>query len=261
MPELPDVEYFRHYFNATSLHQCIAGTHVQSPSLLVKTSPQGLGRALKHNRFESTQRHGKYLFAELSSGKWLVLHFGMSGRLDYGKRSGEPPEYTQLAVEFENGYQLDYVAPRKLGRIALSDSPEAWVRQQDLGPDALAISEDEFVRMGNERHGRIKSWLMDQHSIAGIGNEYSDEILFQCGIHPKRELDALDRKGLERLHKNLRSILQTAIEKKADPEELPPSFLLPHRKQGGHCPGCDTQLKTVEVSGRTAWFCPQCQGR
>lgn len=259
MPELPDVEQFRRYFNATALHQHIARVHVQGPSLLVATSPQGLGRALHKKTFQSAARHGKYLFAELNDSKWLVLHFGMSGHLEYAQRDGGAPEYTQFSVDFDNGYQLDYVAPRKLGRIALADSPGDWVAQQQLGPDALAIGEEQFVRLASERHSEVKPWLMDQHNIAGIGNYYSDEILYQSGIHPKHKLADLDESDFKMLYRALHSVLETAIEKKADPEKLPRSFLLPQRRKGGHCPACDTKLETTKVGGRTAWYCPHCQ--
>ncbi|WP_323843803.1 Fpg/Nei family DNA glycosylase [Microbulbifer magnicolonia] len=261
MPELPEVELFRRYFNATALHQSIDRTQVLAPSLLVDASPQGLGRALKRNRFQSTSRHGKYLFAQLDTGKCLVLHFGMSGRLDYGKRDRGPPEYTRFSVRFESGYQLDYVAPRKLGRIALTDSPEAWVAQRQLGPDALAIGEEEFVHLAGGRRAGVKSWLMDQQSIAGIGNEYSDEILFHAGMHPQRKLTELRKSDFGRLFKKMRAVLQTAIDSDVDAEQLPRAFLLPHRHRDGRCPGCDVRLETVKVAGRTAWFCPKCQQR
>lgn len=258
MPELPDVEQFRRYFNATALYQRIRQIHVQGPELLVDTSPQGLGRALKDQRFESTARRGKYLFAGLDGGSWLVLHFGMSGRLHYAK-SGDRPRYTQLSVEFENGSELDYVAPRKLGRIALADSPQDWSAARQLGPDALQIGEEDFLELAGGRRGQIKSWLMDQHSIAGIGNYYSDEILYQCRIHPKRKLDTLEKSDYRKIYRKMRSILETAIDKNAEPGELPNSFLLPQRRKGGHCPRCDTVLKTIEAAGRTAWYCPHCQ--
>ncbi|WP_308367995.1 MULTISPECIES: DNA-formamidopyrimidine glycosylase family protein [unclassified Microbulbifer] len=258
MPELPDVENFRRYFNATSLHQRISRVHVEEPALLFETSPQGLGRALKRRDFQSTRRHGKYLFADTGE-RWLVLHFGMSGSLHYSKKDAGRPKYTRLSIEFENDHQLAYTAPRKLGRIALADSPEEWIEARELGEDALDISEEQFLQKLSKRRGQVKSWLMDQHSLAGIGNIYSDEILFQTGLHPKHSLQDLDEEDRKQLYRTISSVLKTAIEKKAEPERMPDKFLLPHRKQGGHCPACGATLKSLSAAGRTAWYCPRCQ--
>lgn len=260
MPELPDVETYRRYLDATSLHQRIAQVQVESPSILFETSPQGLGHALKHKSFQSTQRRGKYLFIAVDSDKWLVMHFGMSGELRYFKNEAETPDFTRCLITFENGFHLAYIAPRKLGRIALTDSPQTWINDNSLGPDAYGLSEKEFIELATKVRGTIKSWLMDQSHIAGIGNIYSDEILFQAGIHPKRSVNNLDKADWNKLYKAMRHVLETAIGVGADPEELPTGFLLPHRKKGGHCPKCGSTVVSVKVGGRTAWYCPHCQG-
>ncbi len=260
MPELPDVEVYRRYINATSLHQPIERIHVQSPSILVETTPQGLGYALKDKSFHSTQRHGKYLFIDVGNGKWLLIHFGMTGDLKYFKHEDDTPAYTNLLIAFENGFHLAYIAPRKLGRIALIDSPQTWINENGLGQDALDLTEAEFIERAAPRRGGIKSWLMDQSSIAGIGNIYSDEILFQAGIHPTVSVRSLNKAALVRLYKTMLDVLKTAISAEADPDKMPSGFLLPNRKEGGHCPKCDTPLKAAKVVSRTAWYCPHCQG-
>lgn len=260
MPELPDVEYYRRYFNATALRQRIAHIHMHEPRLLEATSPQGLGRALKGRHFVSTQRHGKYLFAETDGDNWLVLHFGMSGELHYTKNGESEPEHTQFSIEFGNFHRLDYIAPRKLGHIALVKSPQYCIEAKTLGPDALAIDEETFVEQAAKRRGGIKAWLMDQHSLAGIGNLYSDEILFQCRLHPRTAVADLDDKDLSRIYRTTQRVLEKAIECKADPAQLPESFLLPHRHTGGLCPRCNGALGYIDSAGRTAWLCPGCQG-
>lgn len=259
MPELPDVEINKRYLDATALHQTITRVHVKAPGLLSGTSPQGLGRALSHHRFESTQRHGKYLFVHLETGTWLVLHFGMTGRLAYYKHAQNQPAYTRLCVDFDNGYHLAYTAPRKLGCIALSDDPDDVIAAHHLGPDAHALDFEHFRKRIVGRRGAVKSCLMNQKVIAGIGNIYSDEILFQAGIHPQRQLNELGQDELKRLFQCLRKILDQAIAAQADASRLPGSFLLPHRHKTGHCPVCHTRLRTVTVSGRTAYYCDTCQ--
>ncbi|WP_237060539.1 Fpg/Nei family DNA glycosylase [Microbulbifer sediminum] len=259
MPELPDVEVYRRYFDSTALHQAIQHVRVPGPELLVDTTPQALGRALHGAAFRKTERHGKYLLAHLDSGKCLVLHFGMSGDLAYCQAGNRTPQYTQLEIDFANNSRLAYRCPRKLGHIALADSPNAWIRSHELGPDALRISEREFLRLSGSGHGRAKSWLMDQRQIAGIGNYYSDEILFQCLIHPASELAELNKSNRERIFNVMQRVLHKAIDCNADPEALPESYLLPHRGKDGHCPRCGGNLEQMTIGGRTAWYCPGCQ--
>jgi formamidopyrimidine-DNA glycosylase len=259
MPELPDVELYRRYLDATSLHQPFDHVEVEALRVLEDTTPQALGRRLKGHRLEDTRRHGKYLFATLDSGGALVLHFGMTGRLEYSRKAHDPPRHTACLFHFGNGGQLAYVAPRKLGHVALTDSPAHFIEDRALGPDALEIDWDTFRAAAGKRRGGVKSWLMDQQRIAGIGNVYSDEILFQAGIHPKQAVRDLDDDELRDLHRAIREVLTAAIEAKADPEHMPPGFLLPHRGEGGRCPRCRTGVKKIRASGRTAWYCPACQ--
>jgi formamidopyrimidine-DNA glycosylase len=105
----------------------------------------------------------------------------------------------------------------------------------------------------------LKSVLMDQSLISGIGNIYSDEILFQAGIHPEKGVDTLDEKAIHHLFMTLREVLETAIEAGAEIEKLPDTFLIPHREKKGVCPRCGLPLHTVTVSGRTSYYCPQQQ--
>ena len=258
MPELPDVETWRRYLDATALHQEVDLVRVPAPRVLAGTTPQGLGHALKGRRIDETSRHGKYLFARLDTNGHLVLHFGMTGQLRYS-RDGDSDCEATACIHFSNGAQLDYIAPRKLGRIALSGSVNGFVAAHQLGPDALSIDAEQFADLVQGRHGAVKSWLMNQHIMAGIGNVYSDEILFQARIHPRHQVKALDSDRLRDLHEALHEVLEAAIEAGADPDRMPESFLLPHRRDGGHCPCCGADLDTTRVGGRTAWFCPRCQ--
>lgn len=260
MPELPDIEVYRRYLDATSLHQRIERVHVESPALLKGTTPQGLGRAVHAKTLETTHRHGKYLFAGLSGGRWLVLHFGMSGELRYfGGGEEQSPDYTRCLVTFDNGFNLAYVAPRKLGLIDLVDSPQSLVEERTLGPDALDLDQQAFRELAGGRRGTVKSWIMDQHSIAGIGNIYSDEILFQAKLYPRRPVADLDEAAVMRLYDAMRRVLERAVKAGADPRRMPADFLLPHREAGSRCPKCGSPVKSMQAAGRTAWYCPRCQ--
>jgi len=259
MPELPDVEVYRRYLQATALHQAVDQVTVQAPRLLEHTTPQAIGRRLNGRRFEQARRHGKYLFAALDGGDALVLHFGMSGRLDYSARSDTPPAHTACLFTFDDGAQLAYVAPRRLGLVAFTDSPAGFIEDRQLGPDALDIQWKDFRRAAGNRRGAVKTWLTDQRRIAGIGNVYSDEILFQTRLHPRQQVAGLDADTLRALYQAMREVLTAAIEAGADPQNMPEHFLLRHRSAGAHCPRCGSAPRKLRVSGRTAWYCPDCQ--
>ncbi len=260
MPELPDVETFRRYFDAHGLNRRIAHTRVEAEDLLEEMTPQGLGRRLKDHSFTESRRHGKYLFAQRELEEdWLVLHFGMSGFLRALEEGEELPSHAGVALEFEDGGTLAYVAPRKLGRIGWTRSPEAFAADHELGPDALAIDRPAFVSAVRAHRGGTKCWLMDQSAIAGIGNIYSDEMLFQAGIHPKRQGRALSPAEAEGLYEQMREVLKQAIAAQARPEDLPKGYLLPLRGEPASCPRCDGSLTRIKACGRTAWFCPRCQ--
>jgi formamidopyrimidine-DNA glycosylase len=261
MPELPDVEVYKRYLDATTLHQRIDCIHVQSPELLHDTTPQGLGHLLKRHRFTATRRHGKYLFLRTDCKSWLVLHFGMSGHLKYFGHGSHAPRYTCLLIKFENGFNLAYEAQRKLGKISSTQEIDSFIDEHRLGPDALGIKLCKFAEIASAFRGGAKSFLMNQHIIAGIGNIYSDEILFQSGIYPKTPLARLDEPRIRQLHKIMHRVLNKAIALHADPERIPHSWLLPQRKPEGTCPKCRQVLTHMTVAGRTAYYCQHCQPR
>ncbi len=257
MPELPDVEVFKQYIDATSLHQKIIKVHVADPRILSGVSKRSFRRKLQGHKLEGTHRRGKYLFVDFNY-KSLVLHFGMTGKLKYYK-GDSPPDYAKVIWLFKNDYQLAYIAPRILGRLQISNSSSTFIEQHKLGSDALDISIDELYKTLCTSRSKIKSALMNQKILAGLGNIYSDEILFQSGIHPEIPANQLSRSRVKELFHKMQKVLQKAIEKKARPKDLPRNYLLPHREKGGECPRCNCSFDTIKVSGRTTCYCPNCQ--
>lgn len=261
MPELPDVETFRRYVDATSLHQRIESVDIDAPRMLRGISGAKFRAGLEGKSFESTLRHGKYLFIMLSSELWLLLHFGLTGQLKYFKDKAKAPSHMRMLLRFKNGCHFACLSQRRLGQIRLLDEPRHFIGQQHLGPDALApgIQLPRFKEMFRARRGSVKSALMDQHFLAGIGNIYSDEILFRARLHPRSKANGLDGRGLTALHRAVRHVLRVAIERQADPARMPQSWMLPHRDGDGECPRCGNEFATTTVAGRTAYFCPRCQ--
>lgn len=261
MPELPDVAVFKRYFDATALHQTIEDVDVRDAQVLANLTASELTASLSGCAFSGTSRHGKYLFADLDDAEILVLHFGMTGHLRYYKDVQKEPGYTQVLVKFHNGYHLAYVMARKLGEVRLVQDRDAFIRAQELGPDAL---EDDFnfaafrERLAG-RHGMIKTRLMAQQIMAGIGNVYADEILFQARVHPQTAVNDLDEETLHTIFDKMKWVLRTAIEYDAEPDQFPDDFIIPQRHEDGECPDCGGSVERIKISGRTAYFCPSCQ--
>lgn len=247
MPELPDVEVLKRYLDATCLHQRIQAVQLDAPRMLRSTAASSVRDALSGSAFEATKRHGKFLLVQLDPEPWLVLHFGMTGTLNYYPSDGEPPPHTRLLVRFETGYCLAGSWQWRLGRIDLTASQAAFVQQEGLGCDACdpSIDAQTLGRMLNSRHGSVKSALMDQGFIAGIGNVYGDEILFQAGVRPDAKANELNERRCGELHRAIGHVLQVAIERQAKPDRLPQGWLLQHRQQGEHCPRCGGQVKRM----------------
>ena len=260
MPELPDVEVSKQYLDATSLHQRIVEVEVLAPEMLKDMSVKELKQVLEGDAFESSRRHGKYLFINLRNGHFLVLHLGMTGFLTYFKNMEKEPPHERLLIAFSNGYHLAYDCQRKLGQVALAEDVAAFVEERKLGTDAMEIDVDSFKRALSVTRASIKSALMDQKRIAGIGNIYSDEILFQAGVHPQKKASQLDESSVEKLFRAMKEVLSSAVECRADPERFPKDYLIPHRRVDKICPKCGGDIETAKVSGRTAYFCPNCQG-
>lgn len=261
MPELPDVETFKRYVDATALHQPIETVEVDAARELNGMAPVTLARRLSGQSLERTHRHGKHLFVHVSGDGWLRLHFGMTGRLRYFRDDDKRPDHTRLLLRFDNGYQLAYDCQRRLGSIGLVDDPDAFINDNELGPDALdpALDESGFCKLMADRRGTVKPALMDQAFIAGLGNVYVDEILFRARLHPRAEPRKLDAKTCGRLYRAMHDILDEAIACQADPDRLPGSWLLHHKSPGETCPRCGEPLDKITVSGRSTWFCPGCQ--
>ena len=259
MPELPDLEIARRYVDATSLHQKISSVLVRNEKVLGAVSARELQGALKGRSFESTRRHGKNLFVELDDGGWMLVHFGMTGSLAYFRNpEGEPP-YSRLLFAFENGHNLAFDDGRMFGKVDLIGEPEDYLRDRQLGPDPLEMDAASFREHLRETKAGIKATLMNQKVLAGIGNLYSDEILFQARIHPKTSVAQLDDPTLENLHHQTLRVLKKAIEQDAYPQELPDSYLLSHRQEGARCPRGNGEIQKLKAAGRTAYICPTCQ--
>jgi formamidopyrimidine-DNA glycosylase len=267
MPEAPDVAVFERYFAENGLRRAIERTEVTEARLLAEISVQQLGRLLKGAQFTTTHRHGKYLFARIDGRGWLVLHFGMTGGL-LCREKGEPtPDHARVTFHYEGGRRLHYLSQRLLGRLSHADDPSTYVAEHDLGPDILAgdLDSGKLAATIGERQLAIKSALMDQSLVAGLGNVYVDEALFQAGLDPRSRTDDLDVKTLRELINTSRRVVRMAIRRGEGPwlrvDRLPADWLLTHRGSGVDCPRCGGKVKKARIGGRSTYYCSRCQNR
>lgn len=260
MPELPEVEAFKRYIERTSLERPVARMEIRNGVVIRGADRPALIEAVEGSEVLSVRRRGKQLFLELSRGGWLTWHFGMTGRPVALERWDEEPRFVRVKFVFEHG-SLAFVDPRMLGRIGLTARPERFIEERRLGPDALDITLEEFTTTFGASKGAIKAALMDQHKVAGIGNLYSDEILFQCRIDPRADARSLSEEDMRCMHRAMRRVLNMAISVGTDFERLPRSYLLRGRAVGSSCPRCGSLVSTATVGGRTAFFCPSCLDR
>ncbi|MFX1328135.1 MAG: Fpg/Nei family DNA glycosylase [Promethearchaeota archaeon] len=257
MPELPEVETFKRYLDKTSLNQIIKTISVIDNRIL-NIDESYLKKVVLGNKFDSSIRHGKYLLVNIGQ-RYLLMHFGMTGDLEYYNKKDDEPKFSKVIFHFNNNFNLAYISVRMFGRIDIAESIEDYIKKNKLGPDAFKMSLDQFREALKRRSGIIKNLLLNQSFIAGIGNIYSDEILFQTKINPMTRIDSLEESKVTELFSNIKKVLQVGIEKKGDLITYPNHFLIPHRKKDGCCPNCNHEIERIEISGRHGFFCPKCQ--
>jgi len=256
MPELPEVEMFRQYIEKTSLWQTIIKMEIRNDIIVREVEQKILKEAVEGSEFTSVLRYGKWLYLQLSKGGWLIWHFGMTGRPISLNKSREE-RFTRALFLFRCG-SLAFVDPRMLGHLDIVSSPDVHIKEKKLGPDALDISYEIFMNTFQNSRGNVKAALMNQHKVAGIGNLYSDEILFQCQVNPNDKACSLSNHELECIFHTMRRVLQQSIAVETNFDLLPNSYLLRNRSRKGVCPRCNTPLQTDTIGGRTSYFCAKC---
>jgi formamidopyrimidine-DNA glycosylase len=189
------------------------------------------------------------------------MHFGMGGDLAYYKLLKDRPQYTRVEFMLTNGWRLGFTCPRKICRLMLVDDPAVIPALREMGPEPLgaAFSLAFLERLIEERPRReIKPLLMDQKMIAGVGNIYADEILFEALVRPDRIASSLSVDEIKRIHRATRRVLRRALRTAAD-EEFPSDFLVSREARGAVCRVCGQPIEKKTIGGRTARFCSHCQ--
>ena len=255
MPELPEVHTFQHYFNETSLNQRIQSVSVQNDRIIRNVDGGSFARLLKGRTFLDSHRRGKYLFARLDNEHHVLLHFGMSGDLNYYSAPEDKSKYERIGFHFDNGFTLGFDCPRLFARILYLEDREAYIAQIKLGPDALVITEAEFLKALEGRTGTIKGFLLNQKVMAGMGNLYADQVCYQTRIHPGSRIDKLSQPKRKLLYRVMQEILKEATDRLPYYKGYPENWFWQTWRTDG-TPGPEGKGVVVHepIAGRTTYY-------
>jgi formamidopyrimidine-DNA glycosylase len=272
MPELPEVETI-----ARGLAKRVTGDVVESVWLgrkkePLKSSASDIVAALEQRRIGAVRRMGKHIVFNLDAGKkskstqaqWIV-HLGMTGRLQVCEPKAEVEKHTHAILRLASGRELRFVDPRRFGRLSV-----ALAADFDAGGvEPLEVELEPFLKLFRGRKTPIKSALLNQKLLRGVGNIYADESLFRSGIRPRRRASTITRTQLGKLFVNVKEVLTEAIalggssvSDYVDADGKEGFFQLEHRvygREGEPCLVCKTPIVRVVIAGRSSHFCPKCQ--
>ncbi|MDQ2909107.1 MAG: bifunctional DNA-formamidopyrimidine glycosylase/DNA-(apurinic or apyrimidinic site) lyase [Candidatus Eremiobacteraeota bacterium] len=268
MPELPEVETI-----ACGLANAMVGKTVDSASVLrpvVSPEPPRFVRAIAGERIAAVSRRGKFVVFALASRRQLVVHLRMTGRLIVQPAgTTEPEPYTNVLLSFEDGTRLCFADVRRFGRMRLFEPEEEWASEVGLEPLSTELSFERFSGLLAGRTTPIKVFLLDQRRIAGIGNIYACEALWEARIRPSRPAGTLSKAARQRLLVSIQTVLRRAIEMRGtsiddyvDEQGARGGFqnaLDVYGKRGHGCSRCERPIVRTVLAGRGTWWCRTCQ--
>jgi len=273
MPELPEVETVKRTLDKKITGLTITGVDISMPKIIREPTPEEFSTQITGCRITRLGRRGKYLLLYLTGDNILIIHLRMTGRLVYTEQCEPPAKHTHVVFSLSDGNQLRFIDMRQFGRLQLA--PVQALNQvkglKDLGPEPLErqFSRDYLRRELKRKRVRIKSLLLDQTFIAGLGNIYADEALHRARLNPKCIANSLSPREVANLYHSIIEVLQEGIEnrgttfrdyvdgdgRKGNYQEL----LRVYNREGCPCPQCGTAIVRIKVGGRSSYFCPTCQ--
>ena len=279
MPELPEVETLKRDLEKEVVGKRIKQVDVAGMrSIRRHPNKKHFAGKLEGHKILGIDRRGKYLLVKLEGGDILVVHLGMSGQLlrSKGAAKDKPDKHTHVVITFTQAGRLRFVDPRTFGELFVTTPEELPGEVPELGhlgfdPLDNMMSWTKFGEMLHDRRSKLKAVLMDQKFVAGIGNIYSDEILFAAGLRYDRASDSLSTQEIRRLYRAMVETLQEAIKHRgsslADEQyrdlfgEIGDAQTL-HKvydREGEACRRCRSTIVRVKANGRSSFLCPQCQ--
>ncbi|HZS25044.1 MAG TPA: bifunctional DNA-formamidopyrimidine glycosylase/DNA-(apurinic or apyrimidinic site) lyase [Gaiellaceae bacterium] len=272
MPELPEVETVRAKLAPLLAGRRFVSVAIDDPRLVRPYEPAEVAAELTGERVAAVERRGKYLIVRFDSGRALLIHLRMTGSLRHGDANPAGDPHRRAVVKLDDGSDVTYRDVRRFGTWLLLEphelAPYLESRLGDEPLDALFTA----ARLGErlaDRRAPIKAALLDQRTLAGLGNIYVDEALWRARIHPLRPAETIDRSELRRLHRGIRAALEAGIARQGatlrdyrQPDGASGSMqteLKVYGRGGEPCDRCGTPIAKTRVAGRGTWFCPTCQ--
>ncbi len=265
MPELPEVETERGRLAARLEGRRIAAVRISDRRLTRPEEPAWVAAALEGERVKTVERRGKYLLVRLGGGQVLLVHLRMTGGFRYG-----PSTHERAVLELDDGTRIAYRDLRRFGTWLLLEPDEVAEHLRiRLGPEPLGPGFTTAFLAGRlaGRRAPVKAALLDQRSVAGVGNIYADEALWHAGIHPLRPAGELGAEEVAALRRGIRHALRRGIRRQG--ADLGDGAYAGGRMQhefrvygraGEPCDRCGTPIEKTRAGGRGTWFCPVCQG-
>jgi formamidopyrimidine-DNA glycosylase len=276
VPELPEVETIRAQLADRIPGRAFAAVEVHDPRLVAPESPEGFAAQVSGRRIAGLDRRGKYLLIDLEGGDALAIHLRMTGRLHWRAPGdpGEPERFLRARFHLEDGSTLTFGDMRRFGRAWIVPGSPAerdayWAGRVGVEPLTPRFTARALEGLLERRRGPLKAVLLNQALVAGLGNMYVDEALFQARLHPERAAGSLDHGEVRRLHRAIRDRLAAAVAaggasidsyrdglgERGSMQDL----LRVHLHRGEPCPRCRTGIVKTRVAQRGTYWCPRCQ--
>ncbi|MFQ5933204.1 MAG: Fpg/Nei family DNA glycosylase [Dehalococcoidia bacterium] len=268
MPEIPDLENIQSYLNGELPGVGIASVEAEQPLVIRLPTLAEFIATVQGNSFDGVRRRGKFLLFDFDSGHTLAVNPMLTGRLQYCDPSTKRGAKTCFVLGLDNGKELRYFDSRLMGKVYLVPDGALNIipRFTEMGPEALdpKVTVNIFENRLRRHPGQIKNILVNDTFLAGIGNAYADEILFDAGIHPYRRRTTLSTPEIEVLYRSMHSVLEEATKTvrrrmngRIDLKIR--DFLKVHGKGQEVCPVCGGRISQVQANQRLTNFCRQCQ--
>lgn len=273
MPELPEVETMVLGLRKKIMGKKIIDTWADEKKLIHHPSFYVFKRELKGRRFKNIKRRGKIIVSELEPKGFLLFHPKMTGHFLVLEDRNFEDKTIHLMLSLDGGQYLAWSDQRKFSRIEFwlvkKEKNVPWLNEIGINPLSPKLSFDDFNKLMGQRKNRVKSWLMDQRFVAGIGNIYASEILWAAQVNPEKKICDLTISEKNKIFLNMKKILNRAIIKKGtsvgefrDVEDRKGnygSFLKVYRKSEQNCQRCGQTIRKKIIGNRSTYYCPNCQ--
>jgi formamidopyrimidine-DNA glycosylase len=273
MPELPEVETIRRQLEPAITGRVIEAVRVIDERWTRPVAPAEVERAVAGRRIEAVERRGKYLLLRLEGDRTLAMHLRMTGNLLL-QESGSDLPHLRASFELDDGTRLLFTDARRFGQAVVLDGEgldEYFAARLGVEPLSEALTGAELCRLASGRRAPLKSFLLNQTGVAGIGNIYADEALHRAALHPLSPAGSMKPEDCERLRDGIVATLEAGLrsggasvddyrDARGERGAMQDEFLV-HTREGEPCPRCGSEIRRIVVAGRSTYFCPSCQRR